>query len=77
MLTPPDKKQCQAEWLGGSFMTLGPRQMERCTNKPTVIVTEKYPGPDGERGSMSLCDRCREKLIEKHGGDYFTEEKIT
>lgn len=76
MLTPPDKQQCQAEIKEGSFMTLGPRGRYRCTNKPTVIVTETVPGEDGEHGSMSLCDSCRKMLIKKMGRAYFTEEKI-
>lgn len=62
-LTPPDLKRCQAEWLEGSFMTFGPRQMERCENPPTVIATEKLPGPDGQCGAMSLCPACLTKFL--------------
>jgi len=65
-LTPPDFERCQAEWRSGSFMTLGPRQMERCPNKPEWIATEKRRGKDGKRGSMSLCDHCRKIFVEKH-----------
>jgi hypothetical protein len=54
----PDLERCQTEKLSGSFMTLGPRHFERCTNEPAVIVTETEPGCDGERGSMSLCLEC-------------------
>ena len=59
-LIPPDKKQCQAEKPNGhSFMTLGGRPgRERCTNKPTMLATEKKPGKDGQRGSMTVCDEC-------------------
>jgi hypothetical protein len=63
-LTPPDLKRCQAEWRGGSFMTLGPRQMERCENPPTVIVKELKPSEkDGQHGAMSLCPTCLTKFL--------------
>jgi len=59
-LIPPDKKRCQAEKPNGvNFMTLGGRrEMVRCSNKPTVIITETKPGEDGQKGSMSLCPDC-------------------
>lgn len=57
-ITPADPKRCQAEVLSGSFMTLGPRRMERCTNVPTVMVREKRPDRHGDRGEMSLCPSC-------------------
>lgn len=57
-LVPPDRERCQGERREGSFMTLGPRGMARCESRPTVIVTERLPGVDGRRGSMSLCDAC-------------------
>jgi hypothetical protein len=59
-LTPPDPKQCQAEKPNGvTFMTMGGRhKMVRCTNEPVFIVTEKKPGEDGQKGSMSLCASC-------------------
>jgi hypothetical protein len=57
-LIPPDLKRCQAEIHEGSFMTLGPRSWVRCTNKPKVVVAERYPGKDGKQGSMSLCESC-------------------
>ena len=59
-LTPPDPARCQAEMREGSFMTLGPRAMIRCSNAPTVIVTENELGSDGQCGSMSLCPDCLE-----------------
>lgn len=57
-LTPYDTERCQALILEGSFMTLGPRSWVRCTNKPKVIIAERYPGKDGKQGSMSLCESC-------------------
>lgn len=57
-LTPPDYAQCQAERREGSFMTLGPRRTVRCTAAPTWLAEEKEPGPDGLKGSMTLCDAC-------------------
>jgi hypothetical protein len=67
-LTPPDPDRCQVEWQSGSFMTLGPRQMERCTSRPDWIATEKRPGKDGQRGSMSMCDEHRKVFEKKHPG---------
>jgi hypothetical protein len=59
-LIPPDTVQCQAEKPNGhSFMTIGGRPgLERCTNKPTMLVAEAHPGEDGRIGSMTLCDDC-------------------
>jgi len=62
-LIPPDKKQCQAEKpCGTNFMTLGGLPvgtLVRCTNKPTVIITEANKNKkDGKKGSMALCDDC-------------------
>lgn len=62
-LTPADLLRCQAEVLGGSFMTLGPRPWVRCTAKPAWIATENYPGPDGKVGSMSLCEACYRESV--------------
>jgi hypothetical protein len=61
-LTPVDPERCQAE-KGGAF-TLGPGLM-RCTKKATVVVEEKEPGEDGERGAMSLCDGCLDVFRER------------
>lgn len=60
-LTPPDYNQCQCEittTLG--FMQMGgPRKTtERCKNKPTMLMEEREPGEDGQRGSMTVCDDC-------------------
>jgi hypothetical protein len=74
-LIPPDLKRCQCEWIGGSFMTFGPRPTIRCDFKPTVIVTERNPD-DGVRGSMSLCDKHLQNLIEQKGSSFFTMKSI-
>lgn len=76
-LTPPDKKQCQAEKQVGAF-TLGGRigERTRCTNKPTVIAKEKEPGEDGLRGSMSLCNPCKAAMIKQCGEHFATFKPI-
>lgn len=56
-LQPIDVKRCECEWLGGSFMTFGPRQMERCENQPTWIAVAVRDG--AFYGAMSLCDKCK------------------
>jgi hypothetical protein len=81
-LIPPDRNRCQANHLEGCwpdaehFMIIGPRELVRCTNKPTVIVAETKPGQDGLIGSMSLCNECLARLVELKGADYFTSEPI-
>lgn len=55
-MIPVDMKRCQAE--SRSFMTLGPGYV-RCSNAPTHVATESEPGPDGKKGSMSLCEACK------------------
>ncbi len=66
-LEPPDRDRCQAEIHSyNAFVMGGPtRQVKRCDNKPTVIAKETEPGPDGLKGSMSLCDDCKPKLVEQ------------
>ncbi len=73
-MIPPDPKQCQAEKPNGhTFMTLGGRPgTERCRNVPTAIAVENQPGADGLRGSMSLCDECREILVKQLGLNFCT-----
>lgn len=73
-LTPPDPKRCQAE--SRSFMTLGPGRV-RCSNTPTVIITEKKPGPDGQRGSMSLCAECLPVFKKEHPEISITETPVS
>ena len=77
-LTPPDFDRCQAEKPNGNtFMTLGGRPgLVRCREKPLYIVTEKEPGSDGQRGSMSLCESCHDVAIDQLG-DVFDTEHIT
>lgn len=59
-LIPPDFERCQAEMPNGqNFMTLGGgHAMIRCMNRPLFLVTEKEPGEDGLKGSMTLCADC-------------------
>lgn len=73
-LTPPDKERCQARVpTGGPFAMGGPAgdprdgYRVRCSNKPDVIIEELFPGPDGLRGSMSLCNSCL-KVFGEQGG---------
>ena len=75
-LVPPDTQQCQAEYLAGNFMTLGPRSMTRCTRKPLWIAKENKPGLDGRRGSMSLCGECAEALEFIKGKKFATLKEI-
>lgn len=75
-LIPPDKDRCQCEVLGGSFMTLGPRQWERCPDKAVYIAKEKQAGDDGQRGSMSLCEKCANRMLSEFGPKFATLEKI-
>lgn len=77
-MIPPDLERCQAEKPNGeSFMTLGGgHKMIRCDNKPTVIVTETQPGPDGKIGSMSLCTDCLKVAINQLPKGYFKVDYI-
>ncbi len=63
-LTPADMTRCQTEKSNGvNFMTLGGRhEMVRCRRIPHYIAIEKEPNPeDGLRGSMSMCEECKEQ----------------
>ena len=59
----PDLQRCEAECLNGSFMTLGPRRLERCMNRPEYVVTS-VPVMFGKvltdyvPGQMSMCGEC-------------------
>lgn len=82
-MIPPDKERCQADVPGNGPFTLGGKignpkngYRVRCENKPVVIVVEKRPGSDGQRGSMSLCAKCLVALHEQFGDDYADEEPI-
>ncbi len=70
-LIPPDKKRCQCEEKRGSFMSLGRPYYVRCTEKPTVIVTEVKTGKDNHKGSMSLCIKHLKVLLDQYGIDSF------
>jgi hypothetical protein len=76
-LTPPDLARCQAE-KPRSFMTLGGdlHERDRCSEAPTVIVTERKPGADGQRGSMSLCDACLAVAKKQLGATSFTVRRV-
>lgn len=56
-IEPLDFERCQSEWLGGSFMTFGPRQRERCKKIPVWIAIEITDGK--LYGAMSLCEECK------------------
>lgn len=45
-------------------MTLGPRRLVRCDNKPDFLAVELVPGKDGKRGSMTLCLKCAGVMME-------------
>jgi hypothetical protein len=66
-LEPPDLARCQGEWTTYNAWVMGGNvyQRTRCPKPPTVIITETEPGPDGQRGSMSLCDSCLAVFLEK------------
>ena len=78
-LTPPDRKQCQAERRTATFLSLGGDCMKliRCKNKPIVIAKENKPGADGQRGSMSLCRSCLGILVQQLGANYCAFIPIT
>lgn len=75
-LTPPDRKRCQTVITPRhSFMMLGPPpKSERCTNPPAFLATERQPGPDGQRGSMSVCEHCRDVMRKQMPGLIVYEE---
>jgi hypothetical protein len=67
--TLPDVERCQCEWTAGSFMTLGPRPVVRCDQRPTVIAVEKQESKKFRvRGAMSLCEMHREALERQQPG---------
>jgi hypothetical protein len=82
-VTPPDPKRCQARVpTGGPFAVGGPSgdprdgYRARCSNEPVVIVTEVNPGEDGRRGSMSLCQHCREVFEKQVPAGFATFETV-
>ncbi len=82
-LTPPDRDRCQADVPGNGPFTMGgpigdPKNgyRVRCGNKPTVIVTEREFGQDGQRGSMSLCEGCLAELHKQKGRKFADVQAI-
>jgi len=77
-MIPVDLGRCQADKPNGeSFMTLGGgHKMIRCKNKPTVVIKETKPGPDGLYGGMSLCDECLKKAYEQLPEGYFEVTRL-
>ena len=82
-MIPVDLKRSQAEVPGNGPFTLGgpignPKRgyRVRCSQEPTVIATEKKPGSDGLRGSMSLCASCRDATVKQLGTEFAEFEPI-
>lgn len=77
-LTPPDTSRCQAEDQVGAFVCGGRvGERTRCDALPEWIATEKQPGRDGQIGSMSLCERHREAMVDTLGAEYATFERVS
>lgn len=66
-LTSADVTQCQCEvTTTPGFMQLGGvKTTERCKNRPTAILHEAEAGPDGQKGSMSVCNSCLTEFEKK------------
>jgi hypothetical protein len=76
-LIPVDKKQCQAEDIHGSFLSLGIPTTIRCKKEAVWIAKEKKCSKiDGEKGRMSLCEKHKVDLIRVFGSHYATFTKI-
>lgn len=73
-----DRTRCQAEKLAGSFMTLGPRRMERCANTPTRVVRSQPvlfgKTQDEPAGEMSMCDECFDIFVKVAAVKYVVEK---
>jgi len=67
-VVPADPSRCQAEVR--SLMTLGPGR-NRCGEPANVIVREREPDKNGERGEMSLCASCRRAFVERMNVDEY------
>lgn len=66
-LIPPDLSQCQAypNVARHTAFNLGPGPIpERCENTPVCLAVEIEPGKDGLKGSMTLCETCRDLMME-------------
>ncbi len=70
-LEPVDHARCQADirsaynpWVMGGDVG---GKWGRCENKPTWYIRENTAGPDGRKGSMALCDTCKDECVKQHG----------
>lgn len=63
-LEPVDLTRCQGEIIvPHPFRMGGPtRTVERCDGEAAWLALELEPGPDGQRGAMSVCAGCRPRL---------------
>ena len=62
----------------GVFM-MGPQaasRIYRCENASAVIAKEARRAADGERGSMSLCESCKAKMVKQCGADFAIFQSI-
>lgn len=75
-LEPVDPERCQCLFQLGSFMTFGPRPMERCKRKAHYVITENEPNEDGLKGSMSLCRKCYEVFAKRYPEDFATKVTV-
>lgn len=73
-LIPPDVARCQAETIHYRPFVMGGNvhDRRRCESAPVYISKERVAGPDGRRGSMSLCAECADVLKRELGEDYAT-----
>lgn len=64
-LIPPDPARCQTEITTyRPFVMGGPvKQVTRCENAAAYIATEKTPDENGQRGAMSVCRDCKQRLV--------------
>lgn len=77
-LEPVSHDACQADVKGPySPFQLGapPPRFRPCGNKPSWYARENKAGPDGRKGSMSLCDDCKVECA-KRLGDKVTFEPL-
>lgn len=61
-LEPVDHAECQAD-VKDAHNPFGigvpPPRWRKCGKRPTWYARETKAGPDGRKGSMSLCDSCK------------------
>lgn len=76
-LIPPDPARCQADVIEHTPFALGGTHRKyRCEMQAAYIVEELRPGPDGKKGSMSLCPHCLGAFKAMMGEDYATVTPI-